>query len=67
MMTSLIFTSQYKERPFVLLHREAIFSQSAARSPLQHVASSEFSQIEKISHRRSDASIIIIGQVIGCS
>jgi hypothetical protein len=47
MMTSLIVTSQSKERPFVLFDREAIFNQSAARSPVQHVASSEFSQSEK--------------------
>jgi hypothetical protein len=42
-MTSLLITSQSKERPFVLLHGKAIFSQSTARSPVHHVASMELS------------------------
>jgi hypothetical protein len=66
MMTSLIVTSQSKERTSVLLPREAIFNQSAARSPVQHTASSEFSPSEKISQGKSDSSRIIIGQFIGC-
>jgi hypothetical protein len=47
MMTSLIVRYQSKERTLVLLHREAIFNQSAARSPVQDVASSEFSPSKK--------------------
>jgi hypothetical protein len=52
MMTSLTVTSQSKERPFVLLHREAIYNQSAARSPVQHVRRTEFSPpSERISRK----------------
>jgi hypothetical protein len=66
-MTSLLITSQSKERPFVLLHRQAVFSHSTAGHSSSQFASIELSLSENISHGRCDSSTIIIWQFIQCS
>jgi hypothetical protein len=50
-MTSLIITSHFKERPFVLLHSQAIFSVS--QQPVQHLTmlqAQRYHRAENISH-----------------